>query len=390
MGSAPVDTQQTQMDPAPFAALICLLYFLAILPQLIHHRFDTTVLIVAGEEFVDRNKVTPPVAVRSNIGYDGQFYFRLAVNPFSLAKEAYGVRIDNLPWRAQRILYPVLAHVVALGQARWVPPALLLVNLAGLVAMAYFAARIGGRLQFGPAFPVVIMLWPSLIMTLGRDLIEIVAAAFLLAAINSYLARRLVPFALFGAAATLTRETSFLFLFGVFAFEALAVIRREQPPRAAIICGLAMVPNLVWRGVVQIVTGESLTRTQIINMDFPLFGFVKAFAAVHDVTADDVFVIVVLVFMLAFLIIVAFCILRWRQWDGLAAGWLVLAALMLCMAAATGALIAPGSSLRAFTECFVVGMIIIAKTPAWRPVVWLPVLAMLWAGSWQHMTSTNW
>ena len=85
MGSAPVDTQQTQMDPAPFAALICLLYFLAMLPQLIHHRFDTTVLIVAGEEFVDRNKVTPPVAVQHKIGYDGQFYFRLAVDPFSLA-----------------------------------------------------------------------------------------------------------------------------------------------------------------------------------------------------------------------------------------------------------------------------------------------------------------
>ena len=45
---------------------------------------------------------------------------------------------------------------------------------------------------------------------------------------------------------------------------------------------------------------------------------------------------------------------------------------------------------RAFTECFVIGMIIIAKTPAWRPVVWLPVLAMLWAESWQLMTSTNW
>src|SRR5262249_45642664 len=164
MGSAPVDTQQTQMGPAPFAALICLLYFLAMLPQLIHHSFDTTVLIVAGEEFVDRNKVTPPVAVRAKNGYDGQFYFRLAVNPFSPAKEAYRVRIHNLPWRAQPILYPVLAHVVALGQARWVPPALLLVNLAGLAAMAYFAARIGARLQFGPAFPVVIMLWPGLIM----------------------------------------------------------------------------------------------------------------------------------------------------------------------------------------------------------------------------------
>jgi len=137
-----------------------------------------------------------------------------------------------------------------------------------------------------------------------------------------------------------------MFLFGVFAFEALAVIRREQPARTAIICGLAMVPNLVWRGVVQIVTGESLTRAQIFNMDFPLFGFVKAFAAVHDVTADDVFVIVVLVFMLAFLIIVAFCILRWRQWDGLAAGWLVLAAVMLCMAcnriANRARIVAPG------------------------------------------------
>jgi hypothetical protein len=159
---------------------------------------------------------------------------------------------------------------------------MLIVNLAGLVAIAFFAARIARRLNLGWAFPVAVMLWPGLIITLGRDLTEIVAAALLLAAIDSYLSRRMVLFALFGAAATLTRETSLPFLLGVFLFEAWLVWNGREPLKTAILCAVAIVPNIVWRVTLAILTEQSMMKTQLANADWPLAGYAKALISAQN------------------------------------------------------------------------------------------------------------
>jgi hypothetical protein len=66
----------------------CLSYLAALWPLLSHHNFDTSILIGAGREFVDPNRVPSPVALRAPWGYDGQFYYRLAIDPFTLAQDA--------------------------------------------------------------------------------------------------------------------------------------------------------------------------------------------------------------------------------------------------------------------------------------------------------------
>lgn len=52
-----------------------------------------------------------------------------------------GVSLDHPSYRQQRILYPLSVYVVSLGQAAWVPSALILVNLAGLAVLG----GLGGR-----------------------------------------------------------------------------------------------------------------------------------------------------------------------------------------------------------------------------------------------------
>jgi hypothetical protein len=376
--------------PALFAVGACLLYLAALWPLLSHHKFDTSILIGAGREFVDPNRVPSPVALRAPWGYDGQFYYRLAIDPFTLAQDAYGVHIDNVPWRAQRILYPLIVHAAAFGRPEWVPAAMLIVNLAGLVAIAFFAARIARQLNLGWAFPIAVMLWPGLIITLARDLTEIVAAALLLAAIDSYLSRRMVLFTLFGAAATLTRETTLPFLLGVFLFEGWLVWKAREPLKTAIFCAVAVVPNIVWRVALAMLTEQPMLKTQLANADWPLLGYAKALVRAQNFSFFAMFVTISLLCLLVFLALVGVSIIRRPEANGVVVGWLLLALLMLCLAAGGGPLVEPIAYFRAFTECFMVGAIILAKGPLWRANVLLPCLAVLWYGAWQNVLGTAW
>jgi len=62
-------------------------------------------------------------------GYDGQFAYFIAVDPLGAAP-----LIDVPAYRYQRIVYPLLARLLALGRREWIPWMLPLVNLIALAA----------------------------------------------------------------------------------------------------------------------------------------------------------------------------------------------------------------------------------------------------------------
>ena len=81
-------------------------------------------------------------------GYDGQFYYRLALDPANLHQTAFGITMDA-PYRFMRIGYSALAWLVSLGQRTAVPYALAAINVAALGALGY----LGGLLAREAAGP---------------------------------------------------------------------------------------------------------------------------------------------------------------------------------------------------------------------------------------------
>ena len=74
-------------------------------------------------------------------GYDGQYFYRLARDPFTAHQE-----IDFAPFRYQRILYPLIVRLVAVGQEPLLPYALLAVNWVAVVAgVELLSALLHGR-----------------------------------------------------------------------------------------------------------------------------------------------------------------------------------------------------------------------------------------------------
>src|SRR5215469_6833025 len=77
-------------------------------------------------------------------GYDGQFYYRLALDPANLHRTAFGITLDH-PYRLQRIGYPALAWLVSLGHHRLVPIALVLVNVLALAAVGLLGGMLAAE-----------------------------------------------------------------------------------------------------------------------------------------------------------------------------------------------------------------------------------------------------
>lgn len=69
-----------------------------------------------GARALPELKATPHVELVGSVGYDGQFYAQIAMRP-DLESAELAAAVDNLPYRARRILFSWTAHVLAGGNA---------------------------------------------------------------------------------------------------------------------------------------------------------------------------------------------------------------------------------------------------------------------------------
>lgn len=388
--------------PWAFALVVVVSYGLFTVPILARHGFDVSAFIVAGDQFVQSADLASPIIVKPHsAGYDGQFYYRLSVAPVQLQQPSHGVLLDVPAWRMQRIFYPMLCWVAALGNAALIPAAMFAINLLGLAAIAVLSLHIAARLSLPALTPLAVMLWPGFVVALTHDTTEIVSAALLLGALAAYLADRLVLYALLGALATLTRETGILMLGGILCLELIrAVGARGQWRRAhrALICLLALIPFLAWREILHFLWSQSPQEAGAgHNIGWPMLGAAtmlldtlsgaRHYSPRHGLNiALRAYAFGTAAWLLVWCAITASragAVLRLKQAAAVAAGWLPVLALMSVLSAG-GPWIDPTAYFRAFTECYVIGCLLptsrLPPNAGWH--IMLAGGAAAWLGAW--------
>ncbi len=183
-------------------------------------------LIVAGSNFVTAAQVPVHLPVLPGAGYDGQFYFRIALAPFDFARHAFGVTLDGA-FRLQRVGYPLVAWLLSFGSAHLLLYALPLVNLAALAGLAWVLAKFAIASGKHPLFGLLVALYPGYALSLGRDLTEPMAAFTLVLGLYQLERKRYVPAALMLSASVLTREASTLIVMAIGVTWLLAFLRRR-------------------------------------------------------------------------------------------------------------------------------------------------------------------
>ena len=208
---------------------------------------------VAGDRFVDP-ALTPdrlPVTAESG-GYDGQFVYRLALEPWTDQATAFGITLDNPAYRQQRIATPALAWAVSLLPGVSTLLALLLVNVAALTVAAAFAVRLAVALGRHPLTGLVLAVPAGMPISLGRHLTEPVAWAAVLAGLWYARQRRWAPAAAALTVAGLARETSLVVVAGLAAAELWRLLSGPGRDRRAVAWQLVLLQ--VW-GVLPVRSG---------------------------------------------------------------------------------------------------------------------------------------
>jgi len=188
--------------------------------------------VMAGHAY-SSNAALPHVPLQ---GYDGQFYYRFALNPFNWHSTAYGITIDH-NYRYTRIGYPLVAWIVSLGQHHLVPVALVVVNLVCVAIMAWLGAKFAQESGRHALWGLLFAGYFGLVISVGRDTAEPLADACMLGGLLAYRHSRYVLAAVLVAYGVITNEPILVVAVAIALTRLYAMYRRRARPGR---------PDLVW------------------------------------------------------------------------------------------------------------------------------------------------
>lgn len=169
-------------------------------------------------------------------GYDGQFYYRLALNPFNWHQTAYGITMDH-NYRYTRIGYPLVAWILSLGQHHLVPTVLVVVNLICVAIIGWLGGKFARESGRHALWGLLFVAYFGLVISVGRDTSEPLADACMLGGLLAYRHSRYVLAALLVAYGVITNEPILVLPVAIALTRLYAMYRRRARP------GMA---DLVW------------------------------------------------------------------------------------------------------------------------------------------------
>jgi hypothetical protein len=265
------------LTPAIVIAICYIAFFVLLLRT---RGGDVSLFVIAGGQNVDASKVPPGLTVIPKIGgYDGIWFYRLAINPFTRVQAAHGIRIDNPPYRQQRIGYPFIVWMLSLGRVKWIPWLLVIVNILAAAAMAAFGGAFAKKFGLHAMWGVIVPLYPGFVLTFSRDLSEIAAAAFAMGAIWAAASRRNVTAALLLTAAVLTRETTLLLAVALAAVWLADRLLRRERRIDAVMFALPMAAYALWQIVLAACWGVTPLRAGAPDRALPFVEYARFLAA---------------------------------------------------------------------------------------------------------------
>jgi hypothetical protein len=273
-------------------AIVIAGFFTALMMSRLHSKYDGNYsgFLQLGKDFVG---ASPLLDGRDDLkqslrfidgGYDGQFMYLMAFDPFLDAfKDAprrYDQVVDTPPYRYTRIGYSLLIKLFALNDPMRFPQTMIwliiLSHIAGAVALGAIVRHHGGH----PAWALLYAIVPGYLQSLNSALPESIAGAGMLTAILLILKSRYALASIVFALTLLVRETSVIVVVMMTLWLWLA--KREW--RGGFIVALSALVLIAWRAFITWrLFGAYGMETFLYtpgNIGLPFKGFVEMWAVI--------------------------------------------------------------------------------------------------------------
>lgn len=156
-----------------------------------------------------------------NEGYDGQFSYFIALDPRPSVVRQH---LDVPAYRYQRILYPLLARLLALGQPALIPWTLVAINFVAHIVGTCLVEQWLTMHSVSRWYALTYGLWAGLLMAVRLDLNEPVCYALIAGALLTHQRNRYWLSALCIGLALFAKETALLFW---IAFLVYAILNKK-------------------------------------------------------------------------------------------------------------------------------------------------------------------
>ncbi len=358
--------------------ITALLYGLLIFGRLGLHNFDASFFITAGDAFCDPSLTPEGVRIGGPYGYDGQFYYRLALDPLTKQRVEYGITIDTPSYRQQRILYPVLARILALGRTPWVPWSMIVVNYLAICGLAFSAARFAELFGLPAIYGLAIAFYPGVLLGLDRDLPDPLAISLMVFSLYLLRSRRIILAACMLSLAVLTRETVVLLAGALLVHSTWRSLRRQSAWTESVLLAMPLAAFVAWQLWIFArwgTFGPAEGSRNLAGLPFRSAG-ILFIRSVHFALGFHPFQLVELLFLGAMILLVTMVFIRSTVDPGVKLAWLIYLALAAFLSGAIW--VEDWAFLRGCEELMVLGFIIVmgARERRLLPIIFAPTMAI--------------
>jgi hypothetical protein len=325
----------------------------------------------------------PERFISSEFGYDGQAYFILSLYPFVRDPSTLGFRLDNQALRQQRILYPLIIHLLAGGDSSRSAWCMVILNVMAIGVIVALSLKILCRMGQPAWLSLLVGFYPGLAVSVTRGLTEPICLMWILAAISAWKQRPLLA-GFFLGLAVLTRETALLVAAGFGCAWLLGIIKKNSSAPSASIWVLPLAAYLLWHGFLYFwVTGASVAGAASTNMGWPMAGILQALKKllIHpDSTAIFFLFFIAITFIWQIFIATT---IKFKS-NPLFPGWILYGVLL----SVAGLDIWDNSPalLRVASEWNLTGLLLLADSKFYK---WKPVAAV-WMSAWFFSAAGEW
>ena len=237
-----------------------------------------TLFIMSGVKYSHPAQMSPRISHVTKAGYDGQFYYRLALNPFNWHKTAYGITMDH-NYRYTRIGYPLVAWILSAGQHRLVPTVLVVINLICIGIVGWLGGKFARESGRHALWGLLFVAYFGLVISIGRDMSEPLADACMLGGLLAYRHSRYLLAALLVTYGVITNEPILVLAVAIAATRLYLMYRRRaRPGREDLVWVLPGAAYVVLQGIEHVlVKGTAGGQADVsANLTWPFKAMIPA------------------------------------------------------------------------------------------------------------------
>ena len=227
---------------------------------------------VQFSNLTDISKIPFVINPIDDTGYDGQFYIRLALNPFDVNWEHSELPETNPSYRFSRIGYPLILWLISFFIKSQIVLIAQLLNLASILLIYFVNKKILIHFNKDNKIVIIFLYFPGFLFCIARCTPEIVEILFLSISYLFYLRKSFKLYLIFILFALLIRETSIIFLIGLFIFQSFNCFKDIKYSLIPIIF------YIFWTLILYLIFNNIPATTGVsVNFTFLFLGLIEIF-----------------------------------------------------------------------------------------------------------------